>query len=404
MFDELDQEFDERTVKGRHRRGFRRKQSGKRRGGPGRGTVALLTALVLLIGLGGGAWYGFDRIQAYLFTPDYSGGGSGEVVIEVKDGDFIADIGDTLVRADVVKSSQAFIKAARSNSRSNGIQPGLYKMRKQMSGENALLLLLDLTNKVTDQITIPEGRTARQTYQVLAERTGIPVEAFESAAKDPVALGVPDSWFARSDGKKPTVSIEGFLFPDTYDFPPDATAETILKTMVQRFLSIADEIEFVDRVARDRGGITAYEALIVASLAQAEAGHPEDLGKVARVAYNRLFKPNAEVPCECFEMDVTVNYWLEVQGKATKSSGQMTESELNDPRNPYNRKLKGFVPTPIDNPGKAAMQGAMDPPDGDWYFFVAIDPGTGKSAFAETNAKHEANKVQACRNGVPLSC
>jgi UPF0755 protein len=191
-------------------------------------------------------------------------------------------------------------------------------------------------------------------------------------------------------------SIEGFLFPDTYEFNPNATAEQVLQQMVQRFLAVAQEIDFVKTVERERGGISPYEALIVASLAQAEAGVPKDLGKIARVAYNRLYK---DFPCGCLEMDVTVNYWLELQGKPMKHSNQMQESELDDPRNPYNRKLRGLIPTPIDNPGKAAMQGAMAPPPGNWLFFVAIDK-QGNSAFASTIAEHERNKATARRNGV----
>jgi UPF0755 protein len=207
---------------------------------------------------------------------------------------------------------------------------------------------------------------------------------------------VPDWWFKRTDGKKVKPSIEGFLYPDTYEIPPKATAETILKLMVENFLSVTGEMKFADRVQKERGGISPYEALIVASLAQAEAGNKDDLGKVARVAYNRVF---GEFPCNCLEMDVTVNYYLESIGKPTKRSGDMTTAELDDPKNPYNRKLRGLVPTPINNPGKQAMEGAMDPPPGKWLFFVAIDK-EGHSAFAETYADHEKNMVKAREAGI----
>ena len=86
-----------------------------------------------------------------------------------------------------------------------------------------------------------------------------------------------------------TKSIEGFLFPDTYEFAPKPTADKVLRTMVNRFLTVAGEMKFAENVQTNRGGITPYEALIVASLAQAEAGNKDDLGKVARVAYNRVY-------------------------------------------------------------------------------------------------------------------
>jgi UPF0755 protein len=399
MIDDLELAFDERTEKGQHRRGGVRDRKRKRRSGRGRTVIALLLTFVLLGTLGGGVWYGFGRIQNLFGAPDYKGTGTGQVVIEIKNGDLLADIGNTLVGQDVVKSGKAFVNAAEQNSASTGIQPGFYQVRKQMSAESALTLLLDVKNKVTNKITIPEGRSAKQVYKLLEQTTKIKAADFEAAAKDPIALGVPDFWFTRGDGKKGTPSIEGFLYPDTYDLPPNATAEGILKEMVQGFLTVTGEMKFDKEVQAKLGGVTPYEALIVASLAQAEAGNPDDLGKVARVAYNRVFKPKSEVPCECFEMDVTVNYWLEVQGKPTKASGKMTVAELDDPKNPYNRKLKGFIPTPIDNPGKLALQGAMNPPKGNWYFFVAIDK-QGHSEFAETSAQHERNKAKAREAGI----
>ncbi|MGW0435096.1 endolytic transglycosylase MltG [Micromonospora sp. NPDC003197] len=396
MIDELELAFDE-SDKGRHRRSAQRKRNKKQRGGRGKTVFALMMVLVLLGGLGGVGWYGFDRFQGYFMTPDYEGGGTGEVIIEVKQGDLAADIANTLVEAGAVKSAKAFIKAADGNSRSQGIQPGFYKVRKEMSGETALSLLLDLKNKIVKGFTVPEGRTVKGTFKVLSEQTKIPIAEFEAAAKDPIALGVPDWWFKRTDGKKELRSVEGFLFPDTYEFPPNPTAEGILKEMVNRFLTVTGEMKFADEVQAKRGGISPYEALIVASLAQAEAGNKDDLGKVARVAYNRAYSET--FPCKCLEMDVTVNYYLESIGKETKTSGQMTESELLDEKSPYSRKLRGMIPTPINNPGKDALQGAMDPPPGKWLYFVAIDK-EGHSEFAETYEQHQRNEDKARKAGV----
>ncbi|MEU7921519.1 endolytic transglycosylase MltG [Micromonospora zamorensis] len=397
MIDDLDLGFDEpeRGEKGRHRRGFRKRNGGSGGGGRGKTFLALLMALVLLGGIGGGAFYGFDRIQNYFVTPDYDGAGSGEITVEIKNGALIADMADALVAADVVKSQKAFIEAAEANSRSKNIQPGTYKLRKQMSGESAVTAMLDLKNKIVNGITIPEGRTAKNIYKLLSAETKIPVKEFEAAAKDPEALGVPDWWFKRDDGKKIVKSVEGFLYPDTYEIPPKATAESILKLMVDNFLSVSGEMKFADRVQKERK-VSPYEALIVASLAQAEAGNKDDLGKVARVAYNRAY---GEFPCNCLEMDVTVNYYLESIGKPTKSSKQMTAAELDDPKNPYNRKLPGMIPTPINNPGKQALEGAMATPTGKWLYFVAIDK-EGHSEFAETYEQHQRNEAKAREAGI----
>ena len=393
--DELELSWEDEADRGRHRR-RRRGGSNAGRGRGGRTAVALLVTLVILGVLGGGLWYGFNKVGDFLAAPDYNSGGTGEVTVTVLENQTAADIGAELKRLDVVKSQKAFVQAAKENSRSKEIQPGVYKLRKQMRASDAVTLLLDLKNRIVAGVTIREGLTAKQTFLQLSKATKIPVAEFQAAAKNPIALGVPGFWFNRSDKKKVAPSIEGFLFPQTYEFPPNASATDILKTMVQEFLSVTEELDFVARVEKERGGITPYEALIVASLAQVEAGNAADLGKVARVAYNRLY---GDFPCHCLEMDVTVNYWLELNNKPTKASKDMTPAELDNPRNPYNRKLEGLVPTPIDNPGRAAMEGAMAPPPGKWLYFVAIDK-QGRSAFADNLDQHERNKAKARENGV----
>lgn len=395
MIDELELAFDEQGERGRHRRRRGGKKPTAKRGS-GRTVFAFLLVILLLGGLAGGAWWGVDRVRGFFSAPDYTTGGSGEVTVEIQANQTLTDMGNTLVNAGVVKSAKAFIEAANDNPRSKNIQPGVYKLRKQMRAKDAVALLLDLKNRIVDGVTIREGLTAKQTLKLLAESTDIPIAEFEAAAKDPIALGVPDFWFNRSDGKKPKPSIEGFLFPQTYEFPPNATAETVLKTMVEQFLAVAEDIDFVATVEKKRGGISPYEALIVASLAQVEAGNPKDLGKVARVAYNRVY---GDFPCGCLEMDVTVNYWLELNNKPTKSSKDMTPAELDNPKNPYNRKIRGLVPTPIDNPGKSAMEGAMDPPAGNWLYFVAIDTD-GNSAFTNNYQQHLRNQQKAREAGV----
>ena len=394
MIDDLDLAFEERAEKGRHRRGARRKS--KKRGSGGKTAVALIMAFVLLGALGGGAWYGFDRIQAFFTTPDYDGNGTAEKVnIEVRELETATDIANTLVKADVVKSAKAFVDAADADSRSKNIQPGVYAMNKQMSAKAALGIMVDPKNKVTKGVTVPEGLTVLSTYKKLSEQTGIPVKDFQTAAKDVDSFGIPDFWFVRNDKKKVTKSIEGFLFPDTYELPPQPTAKQVLQTMIERFFAVSEELKFVDNVEKNRGGIAPYEALIVASLAQAEAGNKDDLGKIARVAYNRVYVNDMPL-----QFDVTLNYGLEVAGKKTKASKDMTDADYADEKNLYNTHLyKGLTPTPIDNPGKEALAGAMNPPAGKWLFFVAIDK-QGHSAFAETDAQHEENKQKAREAGI----
>lgn len=398
---EWDRDGEDADDEGRDDRGRGGDKRGRRKRRRGRSVFALLMVLVLFGILGAGAYYGVGRVRNFLAVKDYSGAGTGEVVIQVKKGEFASDIGNTLYTKDVVKSAAAFVAASNDNpAASKKIEPGYYKLRHHMKAKLALNALVarnadnTLANKVSTRVTIPEGKTAKQTFALLSQQTHIPVADFESAAKNPTALGVQSWWFKRSDGKQVAGTVEGFLYPSTYDFDPGANAQQILSAMVDQFNTVVGDLKFADFVQANRGGIMPYEALIVASLAQAEAGVPEDLGKVARVAYNRAY--GGKFPCGCLQFDTSENYWLQLQGKDAKASKDLTYSELHDPKNPYNTHDKaGLPPGPIDNPGKTALQAAMDPPAGPWLYFVAIDK-QGHSGFATTQAEFDKLTAQAC--------
>jgi UPF0755 protein len=398
MIDELDLAFEEQAEHGkpRHRRGFR----GGKKGGKssrGRTTAAFLMVFVLLGALGVGGYIGFTKVMGFFTAADYDGAGTDEAQVEIPASASLTEIGNVLVTADVVKSTKAFTNAAEDNPKGKNIQSGTYKLRKQMSAKAAVELLLDPKARIVNGITIPEGKTANQVYAILAKATDVPEADFKEAAKDPEALGVPDFWFNRTDGQKVTKSIEGFLFPDTYEFPPKATAEQMLQEMVQHFLQKADELEFVKK-SEQTLHISPYEVLTVASLAEAEVRNKGDYGKVSRVVYNRLYETGW--PCGCLQFDVGINYYYQLTGKKTKASKDMTTQELNDPKNPYRlHGKKGLTPTPINNPGAEAISGALNAPKGDWFYFVAVDK-KGTTAFAHSLAEHNANITKAKANGV----
>ncbi|MBG0566203.1 endolytic transglycosylase MltG [Actinoplanes aureus] len=389
MIDELDVAFDEDAEQSKPRR-HRAKKSG------GRSAVAFALTFVLLAVLGGGVYFGYTKVRGFFVAADYDGPGKDPVQITVAKNASLTEIGNELVKADVVKSTKAFTNAAEEEPRSKNIQSGTYNLRKQMAAKEAVTLLLDPKARIAKGVTIPEGKTAKQTYELLAKATGIPAKDFAAAAKDPEALGVPDWWFNRGDGKKVSKTAEGFLFPDTYEFDPKASATQILRSMVDHFLTVTGELGFADDVQKNLD-VSPYEALIVASLSQAEAGIAEDLPKVSRVAYNRAYKEKMPL-----QFDVTTNYWLELNGKDPKHSGKLLDAEMRDPKNPYNTETVVGLPVgPINSPGKSALAGAMKPAEGPWLFFVAIDK-EGHSAFAVTDAEHQKNIQKACANGIDL--
>jgi UPF0755 protein len=373
----------------------------RNRGRAGRSAVAFFVSLVLLGLVAGGGWYAYSKVKGFFVAEDYSGPGGAEAIVEVKTGQSATEIGNTLYQQKVVASVDAFVDAAKDNNRSKNIEAGWYKLKVEMKASDALGLMLDPKSRWVNKVTLQEGLSYQQTFQKLSEATKIPVADFEKAAKNPAGLGLDDSWFTRSDGKKADkTDIEGFLYPATYELSPKADATEVLKTIIANFTSEMEQLEFVATVQKTRGGITPYQALIVASIAQAEALKDEDMPKVSRVVYNRAY---GTFPCNCLGLDSTVNYWLRITGKGSKASEHLTNAELHDPKNPYNtHDKKGLPPGPIGNPGKAALKGAMSPTNNfPYYYFISVDT-KGTMAYGKTAADHDKNRLLACQNGIPL--
>lgn len=289
-------------------------------------------------------------------SADYSGAGTGSVVIEVESGDSSSAIAATLFDADVVASEGAFIAAALSDSRALGIQPGFYELRREMSGAQALQLLLDPASRVETTIAVPEGLRLDQTVDRLVEASGLPREDFETLLKRPGSLGLP----AYADGP------EGYLFPATYTFDPDVSARQILRTMVQRFGTAAADLDLEQR-AGDQG-LDPADVVTIASLVQAEVAE-RDFGKASRVVANRL---SAGMP---LQFDSTVNYALDSDDLTL----EFDQLEVDHPYNTYENV--GLPPGPINSPGEAALEAALAPPAGDWLYFVAVAPGSDATRF-----------------------
>ena len=344
----------------------------------GRGPIVLAIIIVLLAVVVGGGYWGIGKVRSYFGAPDYSGAGTSEIVkVKVAHGDSSTAIAQTLVTDGVIKSTKAFINAAKADPKSVGIEAGWYRLHKQMSAKSALDALEakdadgNPANLFVYKVTIPEGTISVDIYTLLSKQTGIPVSEFITAAKDPVALGVDKSWYtAKRDDHRSTVTatekgfkypamIEGFLFPATYSFQPDESAKDMLSDMVKKFNSVATALNFKGLAQKNLGGIPPIEALIAASIAQKEATTPTDMAGVAKVLYNRVFKGLAN---GLLGVDSETNYFLRMTGHDSKTSDKLKASELQDPNDPYNtHTVAGFPPGAISNPGEAALKAAVNP-------------------------------------------
>jgi UPF0755 protein len=336
----------------------------------GRRSLVLLAAVVLVAAGALGAVFGLRPIVNQLTaSDDYSGTGTGTVTVTVASGASGRAIGRTLEKAGVVKSSDAFVEAAAKNPKSGSIQPGEYPLRHKMSAASAITLLLDPSSRSADRVTVREGLRASEIVKVLAKASDLPVSDYTAALKDPDSIGVP----AAAKGK-----VEGWLFPDTYEFGTQLSAQEQLTRMVSHTHDVLDELGVSDA--------DAVRVLTVASLVQAEASAPEDFPKVARVIDNRL--ANKLQNSSRLQLDSTVAYATNKRTITTTAADRAIDS-------PYNTYLHGGLPPgPINSPGEAAIKAALEPTPGPWLYFVTVDPSTGETKFATTSAEHQRNVAE----------
>jgi UPF0755 protein len=343
----------------------------RRRGYALPGCIAVLVALALLVGGGYFALSkGLGSLMDHFSGPaDYPGPGSGQVLVEVHEGDSGADIGNTLKDADVVKSVQAFTDAFANNPAAQGIQVGFYQLAKQMKASDALDVLVDHDNLIQTAVTIPEGLRVVDVVDVLAKKTKFAKAAFQKVLDHPAKLGLP----AQAQGNP-----EGYLFPATYGYPPNATPTSMLKAMVDRWKQAATDADL--EAGAQALGYTPAQIMTIASLVQAE-GRGDDMAKVARVIYNRLEGPGDKQGTNgLLQIDATVNYALGREGVVAVSTAEIQNTD-----SPYNTYLNpGLPPGPIEAPGDAAIEAALHPTPGDWYYYVTVNLATAETKFAKT--------------------
>jgi UPF0755 protein len=355
---------------GRARRS-QRAQEKRRKKRKRRSFVAVLVSLSILVLAGGAVWFGAKPIIASLTAPsDFPGPGTGSVMVKIEAGASGRAIGQLLAEKKVVKSAKAFVDAANKDPRAQKIRPGTYELRLQMTSSGAIALLSDPKNRQVKTFTVAEGKRVAEIVDIIA-KTGIAKKDLQAALKDPAALGIPE-WATSKKGLK--FPAEGFLFPKTYEVEPGDTAVSVLSAMVTETL---DEL-----TAAGVPSGQEWKVLTEASILQAEGGKSSDYPKMARALDNRTKKGWK------FQLDSTTSY-------AVQRFGVTTTQKERDTPSPYNTYyVKGLPLGPICNPGADAIAAALAPAKGTWLYWVTVNPETGETKFATTDAEAQRNKAE----------
>ncbi|KZE90861.1 endolytic transglycosylase MltG [Microbacterium sp. TNHR37B] len=344
-----------------------------RRKGRIAGWVILGIVLLLLGGVVAGGFYVWttyeDKIRAFMGweePKDYEAGqANGEAVVTIVEGDTGSSISQRLYEAGVTKTSGAFYDYLISNAVATEFYPGAYRLQKQMTSAAALEALEDPANKMENTAQLREGLTVEQSLPILADGTGIPLKDLQKAVATPADYGVSAD------------SLEGWLFPATYTFGPEATAKDVIKTLVDRTITSLDRAD----VPKDR----REEILTIASIIQREARFEDDFFKVSRVIQNRLDSSNQETH-GLLQMDSTAQYGYGEMHDGSASTS--AEAQYDD--NPWNTYVRKGLPVgPIANPGDLAIDAAMHPAEGPWLYFVTVNLDTGETIFTDTYQEHQ---------------
>lgn len=300
---------------------------------------------------------------------DYEGEGTGEVAITIPAGSTGAEIAEILYGNEVVASQRAFVDAYNNEKRSGSIQAGSYLMRLHMSANAAIAALLDPASKADLAVTIPEGFTKFQVADRLVNVMGFELDDVNAAFEDTDAIELP----SEAGG-----NVEGWLAPGTYSFHREVTPVEAVAEMVR------------DRVAELRAASISQDkwerTLTVASIVEREVNWPEYYGQVARVIENRL-NPDGESRGR-LQMDSTALYGV------GKSGGVPSKEDLEN-QNPYNTYVNAGLPAgPISNPSLDTIRASLNPPAGDWLYFVTTNLETGETKFSNNLDEHNRNVAE----------
>jgi len=299
------------------------------------------------------------------------------IIVTIEKGSGANAIGALLKKRGLIQTAFDFKLYSRFKGLNARYQSGTYAIPQNASIEDIANLLIE-GKTATIKVTIPEGRVSWEIAKILADKLPqIDSARFEKVVYDPN--------FAESLGV-PSRALEGYLFPDTYQFPYGVDEQGVAKIMVQSFQTIFAQLDPMKSEVYKKYGLNGV--VTFASVVEEEAGVKEERQKIAGVFYNRLKRG---MPLGA---DPTVRYIFR------NLTGPIYKSQLNS-NSPFNtRKFKGLMPHAVSNPGKDALYAALYPQANGNLYFVAKDNGSMEHFFSSSLKQHNAYKKVAAANRV----
>lgn len=298
---------------------------------------------------------------------------SGRVLYEVPKSVALPTLSEDLARKGLIQNATVFRTFLRLTRQDKKIRAGFYYVKLSNSALE-MASMLTAGKQATRSVTIPEGKTSWEIYGLLKAQFRLDSLVFDSLAHSPE--------FARAC-RVDALSLEGYLFPDTYVLPWKMDEREVLKVMVRRFHDAISGFDLHGPMI-DKHGVHGWVTL--ASIVEEESAIPTEQELIAGVFYNRL------VQGWSLGADPTVRYALR------KLTGPLYVSDL-DNNSPYNtRKFTGLPPGPICSPGRGALKASLHPIKTDKMYFVAKDDGSRAHFFSVDGREHGKYKDTAATN------
>jgi peptidoglycan lytic transglycosylase G len=343
--------------------------------------VRLVVVLVLFFLVAGAVYAAAAKYSGCRDAPDATGA---SVSFDVPEGATGHDVVARLHEQGLIRCGGAVGDLLlRGTGKADQIRAGTYALTVGMSLDDIVAALTSPPPEVpTVRLTVPEGLRIASTYpgersisSVVAGQTRVSAKAFVRAASD-----VREHRSAYLP--KGATSLEGVLFPDTYQLKQKGlTADIVVDTMLHQFDAVAAQIDLAG--GAKALGLTPYQVVIVASMIEREAQVEGDRAKIASVIYNRIAQGMT------LGIDATLLY------DDPTPDGQLSTSDLKTDT-PYNTRITaGLPPTPIASPGQASLEAALHPAKTGYLYYVLCPPdGPGVHRFATTLREHNANVKQ----------
>ncbi len=315
--------------------------------------LALLTAVIVLFAF----WF---SLEFYLPAKN----GPQEILLEIKRGEKVSDIAQSLKENQIIRKKWPFILGYKIFYASQTLKAGEYKFHLPLSPKQVLKIIIQ--GKIyLHPVTIPEGLTLKEIGRYLASHHLVTEKDFMEAASNPQPIAAWD---------KEAFNLEGYLFPDTYRLPKGITTSQIVKAMVSQFKKTFNPQM---RTRTHQLGMTIRQVVTLASLIEKETSIREEKKLISAVFHNRLSR-GMKLDC-----DPTIIYALKQAGRLTGRL-RWKDLKLNSPYNTY--LFPGLPPSPICNPGLDSLQAALYPVSQSFLYFVSKNDGS--HYFSRTLKEH----------------